>query len=55
MIFAGAAVAAADHRVRAAMPLELLRCGRNLIVFGTEIDSPRLTHAHFLPSVFFHQ
>ena len=44
-----AAVAAADHGVRAAMPLELLPDRRNPIVVGTAADSPRLPHARFLP------
>ena len=44
-----AAVAAARHGVRAAMPLDLLPSWRNPIVFGTAADSPRLPHARFLP------
>ena len=47
-----ASVAAADHGVRAAMPLDLLPYGRNLIGFGTAADSPRLPHARYLPPHF---
>ena len=50
-----AAVAAAYHGVRAAMPLDLLPSGRNPIVFGTAADSPRLPHARFLPLLIFQQ
>ena len=50
-----AAVAAAYHGVRAAMPLDLLPSGRNPIVFGTAADSPRLPHARFLPPLIFQQ
>ena len=48
-----AAVAAAYHGLRAAMPLDLLPSGRNPIVFGTAADSPRLPHARFLPPLIF--
>ena len=41
MISPAAAVAAAAHGVRAAMPLDLLPSGRNAIVFGIAADSPR--------------
>ena len=50
-----AAVAAACHGVRAAMPLDLMPFGRNSIVFGTAADSPRLPHARFLPPPIFQQ
>ena len=50
-----AAVAAADHGVRASMPLDLLPNGRNPIVFGTAADSPRLRHARSLPPLIFQQ
>ena len=51
-----AAVAAAYHGVRAAMPLDLLPSGRNAIVFGASAaDSPRLPHARFLPLLIFQQ
>ena len=49
MTSTAAAVAAAYHGVRAAMPFDLLPYGRNLIVIGTAADSPRLPHARFLP------
>ena len=48
-----AAVAAACHGVRTAMPLDLMPSGRNPIVFGTTADSPRLTHPRFLPPLIF--
>ena len=50
-----AAVAAACHGVRAAIPLDLMPSGRNPIVFGTAADSTRLPHARFLPLLFFRQ
>ena len=50
-----AAVAAACHRLRAAMPLDLMPSGRNPIVFGSAADSPRLPHARFLPLLIFQQ
>ena len=37
------------------MPLDLMPSGRNLIVFGTAADSPRLLHARFLPLLIFQQ
>ena len=39
-----AVFAAVNHGVRAAMPLDLLPCGRNPIVIDTAADSPRLPH-----------
>ena len=53
MNFPAAAVAAADHGVRAAMTLDLLPDGRNPIVVGAAAGSPRLPHARFLPMLFF--
>ena len=50
-----AAVAAAYHGVRAAMPLDLLPSGRSPIVSGTAADSPRLPHARLLPLLIFQQ
>ena len=50
-----AAVAAAYHGVRAAMPLDLLQYGRNPIVCGATADSRRLPHAGFLPPLIFQQ
>ena len=50
-----AAVAAADHGVRAAMPLDLLPDGRNPIVVGTAADSSRLPHTRFHPLLVFQQ
>ena len=50
-----AAVAAACYGVRAAMPLDLMPYGRNPIVFGTAADSPRLSHARFVPLLIFQQ
>ena len=50
-----AAVAAADHGVRAAIPLDLFPDGRNPTVVGTAADSPRLPHARFLPLLIFQQ
>ena len=50
-----AAVAAAEHAVRAAMPLGLLPSGRYPIVFGTAADSPRLPYVRFLPPLIFRQ
>ena len=55
MISPAAAVAAADHGVRAALPLDWLPYGRNPIVFGTAVDSPRLPYARFLPPSIFQQ
>ena len=55
MIASAVAVAAADHGVRAAIPLDLLPYGGNPIVFGTAADSPRLPRARFLPPLFFQQ
>ena len=48
-----AAVAAAYHGARAAMPLNLLTYAQNPIVFGTAADSPRLPHATFVPPLIF--
>ena len=50
-----AAVAAADHGVRAAIPLDLFPDGRNPTVVGTAADSPRLPHALFLTLLIFQQ
>ena len=50
-----AAVAAACHGLRAAMSLDLMPSGQNLIVFGTVADSPRLPHARFLPLLILQQ
>ena len=50
-----ASVAAADHGLRAAMPLDLLPDGRNPIVVGTAPDSPRLSNVRFLPLLIFQQ
>ena len=44
-----AAVAAAYHGVRAAMPFDVLPDRRNPIVGDTATDSPRLSHTLFLP------
>ena len=37
------------------MPLDLMPYGRNPIVFGTAADSPRLSHARFVPLLIFQQ
>ena len=50
-----AAVAAACHGVRAAMPLDLVPSGQNPIAFGTAADSARLPHARFQPPLIFQQ
>ena len=55
MISPSVAVDAADHGVRAAMLLDLLPYGPNPIVFGTAADSPRLSHARFLPPLILQQ
>ena len=55
MIPSAAAVAAAYHGVRAAMPLDLFPLERNPIVIGTAADSPRLPYVRFLPPLIFRQ
>lgn len=50
-----AAVAVACHGVRSAMPLDLIPSGRKPTVFSTAADSPRLSHARFLPPLIFQQ
>ena len=48
-----AAVAAANHGARTAMPLDVLPYGRNPIVFGTAADSPTITPRPFASTVIF--
>ena len=48
-----AAVVAADHGMRAALPLDLLPDGRNPIVVDTAAKRPRLPHSRFLPLLIF--
>ena len=50
-----AAVAAACHGVRAAMPLDLIAIRTKPHRFGAAADSPRLPHARFLPLLIFQQ
>ena len=50
-----AAVASACHGVRAAMPIDLMPSGRNLIVFGTAADGQRIPLACFMPLLILQQ